>query len=359
MRLIGIFACFIFSWANAQNLIPNPSFEDANYCESRIPCSPAGWYSVTNIPYGFSANNSYKYKGQLAISYLAALPHEARTYWQTRLLTDLEKGGKYQLRFYLYSPVKKFNPNYLGFFFSDDLYHSKKDTLLQLESWIIIQDSNIHETKKGWLEISIEFQATANAKYMLLGNLTALSNREILNTYSRNTEHVEYFIDDLSLQSIKPLGKPEIERAAKRRDSLYRSYVRHRFSNEPVFIEVAKPEPVMTTAVFKPDTITLNKINFSFDSYELLNKETIINYFSATDKKTISKIVITGYTDSVGNNAYNLRLSENRAISVKKFLVDSLHISSNIIRTEGRGKTNDQKLQEDNRRVELVIYRKE
>ena len=115
----------------------------------------------------------------------------------------------------------------------------------------------------------------------------------------------------------------------------------------------------MTTAVFKPDTITLNKINFSFDSYELLNKETIINYFSATDKKTISKIVITGYTDSVGNNAYNLRLSENRAISVKKFLVDSLHISSNIIRTEGRGKTNDQKLQEDNRRVELVIYRKE
>ena len=50
-----------------------------------------------------------------------------------------------------------------------------------------------------------------------------------------------------------------------------------------------------------------------------------------------NNIVITGFTDNVGNDAYNQTLSENRAASVGSFLV-SQGVASNRIFTEGRGK---------------------
>jgi len=50
-----------------------------------------------------------------------------------------------------------------------------------------------------------------------------------------------------------------------------------------------------------------------------------------------TNIVITGYTDNVGGDAYNQVLSENRAKSVGDYLV-SQGVSANRIITEGRGK---------------------
>jgi outer membrane protein OmpA-like peptidoglycan-associated protein len=50
-----------------------------------------------------------------------------------------------------------------------------------------------------------------------------------------------------------------------------------------------------------------------------------------------TNIVITGFTDNVGNAAYNQTLSERRAASVGSFL-RSQGISPNRIFTEGRGK---------------------
>jgi outer membrane protein OmpA-like peptidoglycan-associated protein len=50
-----------------------------------------------------------------------------------------------------------------------------------------------------------------------------------------------------------------------------------------------------------------------------------------------TNVIITGYTDNVGGDAYNQILSENRAKSVGDYLV-SQGISVNRLITEGRGK---------------------
>lgn len=50
-----------------------------------------------------------------------------------------------------------------------------------------------------------------------------------------------------------------------------------------------------------------------------------------------TNVVVTGYTDNVGNAAYNQSLSERRAASVGNFLI-SQGVSPNRIFTEGRGK---------------------
>jgi outer membrane protein OmpA-like peptidoglycan-associated protein len=50
------------------------------------------------------------------------------------------------------------------------------------------------------------------------------------------------------------------------------------------------------------------------------------------------KLQVEGHTDSVGSEDYNQRLSENRAASVRTYLVDS-GIASNAIGTAGFGET--------------------
>ncbi|MCD6193132.1 MAG: OmpA family protein [Candidatus Aminicenantes bacterium] len=74
------------------------------------------------------------------------------------------------------------------------------------------------------------------------------------------------------------------------------------------------------------------------------------------------KILITGYTDNVGSDSYNLRLSLQRAQSVADYLIYVEGISKEIITIEGKGKANpvaDNSTEEGrakNRRVEVKIY---
>ena len=69
---------------------------------------------------------------------------------------------------------------------------------------------------------------------------------------------------------------------------------------------------------------------------------------------------VEGHTDGVGDDAYNQRLSENRADSVRVYLV-AQGIASNAVTTKGFGKTqpvasNDTAAgRQQNRRVELVV----
>ncbi|MBV6303873.1 OmpA family protein [Candidimonas humi] len=53
----------------------------------------------------------------------------------------------------------------------------------------------------------------------------------------------------------------------------------------------------------------------------------------------LETLIATGYTDSIGTVAYNLKLSQRRADAVKNYLV-SRGVDPNHIYAEGKGKTN-------------------
>ena len=72
------------------------------------------------------------------------------------------------------------------------------------------------------------------------------------------------------------------------------------------------------------------------------------------------RLLIEGHTDNVGDESFNLQLSEKRAASVKNFLVETYGIDESRLETKGYGETkpvvtNDTpEGRQNNRRVELV-----
>ena len=71
-----------------------------------------------------------------------------------------------------------------------------------------------------------------------------------------------------------------------------------------------------------------------------------------------SLVTISGYTDAKGSDSYNQTLSERRAESVKRYLVDNFRLSSANLVTVGYGKQRPKNSADpfspENRRVQVV-----
>lgn len=104
-------------------------------------------------------------------------------------------------------------------------------------------------------------------------------------------------------------------------------------------------------------------ILFSFDS-AALRQESINNLQKLTeiinrDDNTI--LLIVGHTDSVGDEMYNLGLSERRARSAANYMIEQ-GLDPSRVQIEGRGEyepiaDNDTEAgRQENRRVEVAIY---
>jgi outer membrane protein OmpA-like peptidoglycan-associated protein len=123
-------------------------------------------------------------------------------------------------------------------------------------------------------------------------------------------------------------------------------------------------EPIEITPIAVNVTIPLNNIFFDFDkaslrpeSFSELNR--IVALMAERKSMTVE---ISGYTDNLGPDAYNMKLSERRAKSVSKYLVEKGVDSSRITTTWfGETKpvdtTNTKAGNRKNRRVEFKILK--
>jgi len=121
------------------------------------------------------------------------------------------------------------------------------------------------------------------------------------------------------------------------------------------------PAPVVPVA-------TSEKVTFAADAFFDFDKATLKPEGKAKLDDLVSKmgginlevIIAVGHTDSVGNDAYNQKLSVRRSEAVKAYLV-SKGVEKNRVYTEGKGKKQpvaDNKTAEGrakNRRVEIEV----
>ena len=69
----------------------------------------------------------------------------------------------------------------------------------------------------------------------------------------------------------------------------------------------------------------VKSVYFEFDKFSLDDKQSkeVIDFIKNTDSTRIESIQIFGYTDDVGKDAYNFKLSTNRANTIQTKLTQS------------------------------------
>jgi outer membrane protein OmpA-like peptidoglycan-associated protein len=128
---------------------------------------------------------------------------------------------------------------------------------------------------------------------------------------------------------------------------------------------VAAPKPVAAPPAppAPKEVVVLKGINFAFNSNELTpdSKKILDQWVAKLKGEPNIRVEVAGYTDSVGSDAYNQKLSERRAQAVVDYFV-SQGVASDRLKAAGYGKTNPIASNKtdagraQNRRVELHIF---
>ena len=118
--------------------------------------------------------------------------------------------------------------------------------------------------------------------------------------------------------------------------------------------ELAKPEPMAKPAPPAPEpapapapepvamTSVDETVNFGFDRADLESDATAVVdrlLQRATSQGRIKSVKLTGHTDRIGTDGYNLDLSLRRASSVADYLVQSGKVDPQVIEIAGKGET--------------------
>ena len=109
----------------------------------------------------------------------------------------------------------------------------------------------------------------------------------------------------------------------------------------------------------------VHSVYFDFDKSTISEKqgEELISFIKKTDSTRIESIEIFGYTDDIGKEAYNFKLSTKRASVIQTKMIESGIKNKIIVTIEGKGRIlidddiveNLPEKRSKNRRVDIVI----
>lgn len=127
--------------------------------------------------------------------------------------------------------------------------------------------------------------------------------------------------------------------------------------------------PILVFGFAHAQEEAVKSVYFEFDKYSLDDKQAkeVIAFIKNTDSTRIESIQIFGYTDDIGKEAYNFKLSTNRANTIQTKLTESGIKSKIIVTIEGKGRIlidddivdNLPEKRSKNRRVDVVLNLKE
>ena len=185
--IYSFFFLFILQFSTAQNLIPNPGFEDVNICEVfQEQCSPRAWRNVLLKGFRFpelamlqrSSRGVRPLKGYRAA--ILPLYHKTRKndriYIQVPFLCTLEKGKEYEFYFH-YLLTEEATQNF-GIIFSDSLFIRENiNDLIGLKPDIEI-DLLENPKYNKWVQFKINYTAKGGEQGIIIGNYTKDENIE-------------------------------------------------------------------------------------------------------------------------------------------------------------------------------------
>jgi OmpA-OmpF porin, OOP family len=118
----------------------------------------------------------------------------------------------------------------------------------------------------------------------------------------------------------------------------------------------APPAPAPAPPQPRTERYTLSDVElFAFDSAQLRSPQPKLDEIAMAlnQNAQVGNVVITGYTDRLGSEAYNLKLSQQRADAVKQYLADK-GVGAPRLSAIGRGEASPKVMCNDRVRKDLI-----
>lgn len=339
---------FLSISAGAQNLVVNPGFELFRkglpvIADNRLASyGVSGWYMPTQgtpdwycnidndsnpIPTGFrnqyfagktDPHSGRAFAGFCSYFYTNSQAEPGSEYIGGTLTGDLQAGHTYTISFWIKSaPYSNVYHDSINVFFTANKLEGKGIDSLKYDAQVQLKI----DTSQNWILVRTDYTASGDERFFAVGNFnTRFTNsgkafrkkKNIYNTYAY------YYVDDFTITDKSPAGPLSISAGQK---------------------------------------LTFNNILFDTGKSSLLASSfsTLDQIVAALKKQPTLKVTINGHTDSDGDSQTNQTLSEQRALSVKKYFI-SKGIDSTRISTKGFGSS--QPIGTDksrNRRVEFIF----
>ncbi len=345
MQLTYKHICFLSTtllagfFARAQNLVPNPGFEDVNICvERRAPCSPSAWQSVAPeyLPFAYM----YQPAQGAGYNFIRLEKGQAeRSYAQTRLICPLQKGNTYRITLVAAQDALglpevdiRFDTNYI--YKETPVPFNVSERSLQVNGNDVVKELKKIRAHVKVYQIQKEFVATASYTHILLGSFW---NEQAQQPFSQSSGYI--YIDSISIVPVKE--EPLCPQALKVLDTLYARRHRHtipveffRKRYQGKGISVDAPRKCRTITV-KDESIFTAKGRAAYPEASAALDSVVRNY----EPGNLVKIRITGYAFLPGSHDYNQVVSTDKARKIADVLVYKNGFSYDDITIDGRGNT--------------------
>ncbi len=357
--VIGLISAGFLMPLNAQNLVPNPSFEKLIHCPTRLGNFAAdvqhwdtptlgstdyfnGCSTTMGTPENFNGRQLSSDGHGYAGLYLYA-PDDYREYMQVKLTGSLRAGEEYEISMMVSRAERSdFAVNQIGILLTAQELKVPVKKVLTRKHWLkggntsytsfeVGNDGYLAETG-DWIRLSSKFTARGGERYLILGNFKNNARTRTRQTKRGAKKGAYYYLDLIVLNATQSLP------AISENDLL---------SGVPIVLNTAHSFP---------------NVLFEFDQHHLKEsaKKDLDALYTYLERNSGLNISIDGHTDNVGGDSYNLDLSRRRCKAVAEYLT-SLGLPRERIRWEGHGGRNPiadnltKTGRQQNRRVEFIL----
>ncbi len=217
--IILLLACRI---CEAQNFVPNGSFELYNSCPTSVNQVDSVWFCTNptdespdyfnvcgthpvGVPYnmaGFQQPHSGNAYCGLCLFMGTTPSYEFREYIELTLWAPLVQGEVYHFQMYVcISDNHRYSSDDFGVYFSDTLIDGMTSPLYAFSPQITNNSGSYPDTM-NWSLVSANYTATGGEKYMIIGNFKNDANTSFTQISNNVYTYAYLLVDDVSLTQI-------------------------------------------------------------------------------------------------------------------------------------------------------------
>lgn len=358
---------FIAEDPDSNNFVANPGFELMFDCPNRREeiHKAKNWAYSLNTPDFYHAcgtgsaavpENQLGYQMPYAGNgyggfWVNIVQHDYAEYVSTRLKRRLEAGKTYCLSMWVsLAEVSDHAIDAMHLYLVPENRSVQDPDFLSRHPHITLTNNKLLDNRTEWTQLFGTFQADGTESTILIGYFAAISD-SVFYPIGRSPA-IQSSFKDCAYYYIDEIGLYELDAPACPCPGM------------KIMVDGSEsPQPSGSQPRWEAgQSWVLHNLQFGYNKSTLLPQSLPIldSLANLIDQNQQLSIHIIGHTDSDGNADYNLRLSEQRAESVKAYLIQR-GISPRRLRSQGKGETvplypNDSEIQKAfNRRVEILL----